>query len=284
MKLEGVTRIGYRAVSVAGVKDPVAVQQLPSCLEAAPTRVADAFGEPGEAHSISALFTHIRRPTEISRTALTPTAEWRRQTPRSYWRWWREQDVASRFSSRARQCSTTTTRPSGRRWQSRPPLLPHDVAWGPSLCIQLSTTSGRSMIRSHHFQWSSRPYKLPHDVTRLFQLTRMVRSKNAGPSLSRWTSSFNCRSIRARQECRPHHQDNRCSRIWCRRGTDQGHLLLGSNLAIKVTMYRAISAGNFGDEDCYGAAQHVPLMHMPLPGIAAPEAEPLLANALTETT
>jgi hypothetical protein len=35
--------------------------------------------------------------------------------------------------------------------------------------------------------------------------------------------------------------------------------------AIKVTMYRTVSAGSVGDEDCYGAGQHVPLMKMAWP-------------------
>ena len=58
VKLEGVRLVGYRAVSLAGVRDPIAADGLESCLEAARVRVADVFGSPGEAYSYD-VRTHI---------------------------------------------------------------------------------------------------------------------------------------------------------------------------------------------------------------------------------
>lgn len=48
VKLEGARRVGFRAVSAAGIRDPFAADNLEGCLEGARARVEDAFGRPGE--------------------------------------------------------------------------------------------------------------------------------------------------------------------------------------------------------------------------------------------
>jgi hypothetical protein len=55
VKLEGVEHVGYRAVSIAGVKDPIAAAEIQSCLDAARERVADVFGPPGASHGYDLL-------------------------------------------------------------------------------------------------------------------------------------------------------------------------------------------------------------------------------------
>jgi hypothetical protein len=40
-------------------------------------------------------------------------------------------------------------------------------------------------------------------------------------------------------------------------------------MAIKVTLVRGVSAGAPGDNDCYGAQQHAPLLDIPVPAAGA---------------
>lgn len=122
----------------------------------------------------------------------------------------------------------------------------------------------------------------PNDFTKLFQLTRMVRSKNAGPFFITVDIFFRTRS--AYEYVKDAGLITKAT-VAVAYGIDEervkGVYFWDPIFAIKVTMYRAISAGGIGDEDCYGAAQHVPLMQMELPPGSVNEsllAEPLLAN------
>jgi hypothetical protein len=47
LKLEGAARVGYRAVSVGGVRDPIAIRNIESSFEAARSLVFEAFGPSG---------------------------------------------------------------------------------------------------------------------------------------------------------------------------------------------------------------------------------------------
>jgi hypothetical protein len=123
----------------------------------------------------------------------------------------------------------------------------------------------------------------PHDFTKLFQLTRMVRSKNAGPFFITVDIFFRTRS--AYEYVRNANLITKAT-VAAAYGIDEervkGVYCWDPTFAIKVTMHRAITAGGIGDDDCYGAAQHVPLMQMELPPDSANDslmAEPLLANS-----
>ena len=48
VKLEGARRVGFRAVTVAGIRDPFAAANLEGCLAGARSRVEDAFGKPDQ--------------------------------------------------------------------------------------------------------------------------------------------------------------------------------------------------------------------------------------------
>jgi hypothetical protein len=132
VKLEGVSHVGYRAVSFAGVKDPVAAQELESCLEAARTRVADAFGAPGEAHAYQ-MFAHTyganggrslgsdsydTMAEADAAVVLEVVAE--------------EQEIASQICSLARSTMLHHNYPGRIAVGGNLALLfsPHDVAWG----------------------------------------------------------------------------------------------------------------------------------------------------------
>lgn len=47
--------------------------------------------------------------------------------------------------------------------------------------------------------------------------------------------------------------------------TVRGVYFWDSALALKVTLVRDVPAGSVGDNDCYGAQQHVPLMTIQVP-------------------
>jgi hypothetical protein len=110
----------------------------------------------------------------------------------------------------------------------------------------------------------------------------MVRSKNAGPFFITVDLFFRTQSAYEYVKGADLITKTTVARAY---GIDEervkGVYFWDPTFAIKVTMYRTISAGGIGDEDCYGAAQHVPLMQMELPADAIDDslmAEPLLAN------
>lgn len=122
-----------------------------------------------------------------------------------------------------------------------------------------------------------------NSTRRLFQLTRIVRSKNAGPFFITVDIFFQTQSAYEYVK-----RADLITKATVARAYDigedkvKGVYFWDPTFAIKVTMYRTISAGGVGDEDCYGAAQHVPLMQMELPGDSIDDslmAEPLLANS-----
>ena len=130
VKLEGVTNVGFRAVSIAGVQDPIAAREIDSCVDAARIRVADVFGEPGQEHSY-AIHTHTWGASGLNGTPRAATgadvalvlevvAE--------------NQHLASQVCSLARSTMLHHNYPGRIAVGGNLAILfsPHDVAWGPA--------------------------------------------------------------------------------------------------------------------------------------------------------
>jgi len=52
LKLEGAARVGFRAVSIGGVRDPIAIKHIDASFDAARRLVENAFGEPGSDYRV----------------------------------------------------------------------------------------------------------------------------------------------------------------------------------------------------------------------------------------
>jgi hypothetical protein len=108
----------------------------------------------------------------------------------------------------------------------------------------------------------------------LQDLAKIVRSKNAGPFLVSVDVLFRDRAtyeaVRASNVITP----ERIATLFDRdAGAVRGIYFWDAALAVKVTLRRTVSAGAVGDEDVYGAAMHMPLMGLVIPGV-----EPVAAN------
>lgn len=102
--------------------------------------------------------------------------------------------------------------------------------------------------------------------TPLWQLAKVMRSKNAGPFqftidlLFRRSDEY--ARVRASNALTPA-AIAEAYRLPIERV--QGIYYWDAALAIKITIDRAVSAGALYDNDCYGAQQHAPLLYLMIP-------------------
>jgi hypothetical protein len=100
----------------------------------------------------------------------------------------------------------------------------------------------------------------------LWTLAKVVRSKNAGPFQLTLDLMFRTASDYARvkhSEALTRETIAEAYRI----PLDRVHRVhfWDAALAVKITLDRAVSAGAPGDNDCYGAQQHAPLLGLTVP-------------------
>jgi Domain of unknown function (DUF4387) len=99
----------------------------------------------------------------------------------------------------------------------------------------------------------------------------MVRSKNAGPFQITIDVFFrDPADYRAFKENNGLTPDDVARLYHIDRADVLGLYYWDAASAIKVTLRRAASAGSPGDNDCYGAQQHAPLLGVPVPTATAP--------------
>ena len=100
-------------------------------------------------------------------------------------------------------------------------------------------------------------------MTRLYELARMLRSKNSGPFLITLDLFFDDlatyrRVVESGVLCEA--TLNSCYQLAA--GQLLGIYFFESALGIKITYRRPVSSGTCGDRDVYGAQQHAPLMNL----------------------
>jgi hypothetical protein len=101
-------------------------------------------------------------------------------------------------------------------------------------------------------------------MTRLVDVARVVRSKNAGPTLLTIDLMFADQAAFARVLASPELAPEAIAR---RYGVAPQKLRLIAYLpalAIKIVLERPVIAGDPGDGDVYGAQQHAPLLEIEL--------------------
>lgn len=104
-------------------------------------------------------------------------------------------------------------------------------------------------------------------MTKLYELAKVLRSKNSGPfevtmdilfdQKDRYERVKQSNVITKESIAKAYHIDPK----------DIHHLVFfDPALGIKITMARQISSGTAGDRDVYGAQQHAPLMNIDIDG------------------
>lgn len=109
--------------------------------------------------------------------------------------------------------------------------------------------------------------------TRLADVARVIRSKNAGPFALTLDIIFRDRQsyIAAVSEPGGLSRERFAALYGCPLADVGPVIHYEPALAVKVTLRRALPSGSFGDSDVYGAQQHAPMLaHLTVP---APDAD-----------
>ena len=102
-------------------------------------------------------------------------------------------------------------------------------------------------------------------MTKLRELAKVIRSKNAGALMLTLDVMFDDQSI-YEHVCNSGALSPRALAPLYNVGDNQIEIIpFDVALAIKITLPRAIPAGSPGDSDVYGAQQHAPLMDIEIP-------------------
>lgn len=112
-------------------------------------------------------------------------------------------------------------------------------------------------------------------MTTLADLSRVVRSKNAGPCLVTFDLMFDSPAAFDRAAAGLPAIRVEVARRYRLAEGDVAAMTFAPALAIKLTIPRATRSGDPGDSDVYGAQQHGPLLSIPVPearDAPAPEA------------
>ena len=98
-------------------------------------------------------------------------------------------------------------------------------------------------------------------MTNLYELAKVLRSKNSGPFEVTLDILFDDRFTYERVKASNAITRGTIAKVYKINPEDIHHLVFfDPAMGIKVTMAREISSGSPGDRDVYGAQQHAPLM------------------------
>ncbi|HEX2547041.1 MAG TPA: DUF4387 family protein [Ramlibacter sp.] len=111
---------------------------------------------------------------------------------------------------------------------------------------------------------SSPPARASADAVPLAALARVVRSKNAGPTLLTIDLFFRDAAAYRRAAASESLSEASIGRLYAMETAHVQRYLLPDILAIKFSMPRAVCAGDPGDGDVYGAQQHAPMLGLML--------------------
>lgn len=97
----------------------------------------------------------------------------------------------------------------------------------------------------------------------LFELAKVLRSKNAGPFELTFDILFDSKEVYERVKSSGKINEQTICELYSLTSEQIDHLVFYDQaLGIKITILRDISSGTVGDRDVYGAQQHAPLMNI----------------------
>ena len=104
-------------------------------------------------------------------------------------------------------------------------------------------------------------------MVKLYELAKVLRSKNSGPFEVTLDILFDSPSIYEYVKSSGALTKETVARAYNKKTEEIHHLVFfDPALGIKITMAREVSSGSAGDRDVYGAQQHAPLMNIELDG------------------
>ncbi|WP_404322804.1 DUF4387 domain-containing protein [Cytobacillus firmus] len=97
----------------------------------------------------------------------------------------------------------------------------------------------------------------------LYELAKVLRSKNAGPFELTFDILFDSKKVYERVKNSGKINEQTICELYNLSKDQIDHLVFYDQaLGIKITILRDISSGTIGDRDVYGAQQHAPLMNI----------------------
>jgi hypothetical protein len=103
-------------------------------------------------------------------------------------------------------------------------------------------------------------------MTRLFELAKVLRSKNSGPFMITLDILFDkAENYRRVVESGVVSPETVCAAYGLDKRDLCGIYFFDAALGIKISYNRAVSSGTCGERDVYGAQQHAPLMELLIP-------------------
>jgi Domain of unknown function (DUF4387) len=104
-------------------------------------------------------------------------------------------------------------------------------------------------------------------MTKLYELAKVLRSKNSGPFEVTMDILFDKKELYERVKNSNAVTKESVAKAYNINTNDIHHFVyFEPALGIKITMAREISSGTAGDRDVYGAQQHAPLMNIEIDG------------------
>lgn len=104
-------------------------------------------------------------------------------------------------------------------------------------------------------------------MTKLYELAKVLRSKNCGPFEVTMDVLFDQKEVYERVKHSNAVTKESVAKAYNISLSDIHHFVFfDPALGIKITMAREISSGTAGDRDVYGAQQHAPLMNIDVDG------------------
>lgn len=103
-------------------------------------------------------------------------------------------------------------------------------------------------------------------MARLFEIAKVIRSKNSGPFEITLDILFNDRDLYFHIKKNEYITRDLIARLYrLEPGLITEFVYFDAALGIKATYLRAVSSGTIGDRDVYGAQQHAPLFDIEIP-------------------
>lgn len=104
-------------------------------------------------------------------------------------------------------------------------------------------------------------------MTKLYELAKVLRSKNAGPFEVTLDILFDNKETYERVKQSNVLTEESIAKAYNIDTSDIHYFVFFDQaLGVKITMAREVSSGSAGDRDVYGAQQHAPLMNIEVDG------------------
>ena len=107
-------------------------------------------------------------------------------------------------------------------------------------------------------------------MPKLWEVTKLVRSKNAGPFVLTFDIMFDDPEVYERVRDSGTITKEIVARMYRQKEEDVLFFHCDNALAIKFSIPRPVFSGDLGDTDVYGGQQHAPLLDIEVPGVSPP--------------